>query len=302
LQPQGTSHSHLYLYREDGKFLRQLTNDNSGQESAPIFSPEGETIIFTCEKPKNVHEFWSVQPRGTNLKKLDTVPGWYTQAKSSPYFTNSEPEESAAATPSTSPTESASPSPTPPPKCKAPDDSVELILRENPKDEDDQIAGPGHGKHFALRDMKTGTETEFGKIPEFYGAFDILHDNQDSNRHFLFEGPLRIAFFGLHLNSTDRDTVLALDLNGPRFIRLSPKMGRTDSSTRRTGVPHVHGKSLRSHSGQQENGELLLHRALGRQAEPHSLCARKSAALCYGMSMYRPGLTPAVIILRRSSE
>ena len=28
----------------------------------------------------------------------------------------------------------------------------------------------------------------------------------------------------------------------------------------------------------------------------------KSAAICYGMSMYRPGLMPAVIILRQSSE
>jgi hypothetical protein len=33
LQAEGTSHSHLYLYREDGKLLRQLTKDNSGQDS-----------------------------------------------------------------------------------------------------------------------------------------------------------------------------------------------------------------------------------------------------------------------------
>ncbi len=39
LHAQGTSHLHLYLYREDGKLLRQLTNDNSGQDSGPIFSP-----------------------------------------------------------------------------------------------------------------------------------------------------------------------------------------------------------------------------------------------------------------------
>jgi hypothetical protein len=29
LQAQGTSHSHLYLYHENGKLLRQLTKDNS---------------------------------------------------------------------------------------------------------------------------------------------------------------------------------------------------------------------------------------------------------------------------------
>ena len=41
LQDEGTSQSHLYLYREDGKLLRQLTNDNSGQDSAPVFAPNG---------------------------------------------------------------------------------------------------------------------------------------------------------------------------------------------------------------------------------------------------------------------
>ena len=36
LQAEGTSHSHLYLYREDGKLIRQLTNDQSGQDSGPV--------------------------------------------------------------------------------------------------------------------------------------------------------------------------------------------------------------------------------------------------------------------------
>src|SRR5215216_423986 len=60
LQAEGTSHSHLYLYREDGKLLRQLTNDNSGQDSAPIFAEDGSMIVFTREKPSNVREFWSI--------------------------------------------------------------------------------------------------------------------------------------------------------------------------------------------------------------------------------------------------
>ena len=47
LQAKGTSHSHLYLYREDGKLLRQLTSDNSGQDTDPIFAPDGETLVFT---------------------------------------------------------------------------------------------------------------------------------------------------------------------------------------------------------------------------------------------------------------
>src|SRR5882672_8794384 len=105
LQAEGTSHAHLYLYREDGKLLRQLTNDNSGQDSGPIFSPDGEIIVFTREKPNNVREFWSIQPRGTDLKKLDAAPDWYAQAKSSPYFTNVEPQEAGSADATSSPTE-----------------------------------------------------------------------------------------------------------------------------------------------------------------------------------------------------
>src|SRR6476619_5544567 len=64
LQAQATSHSHLYLYREGGKLLRQLTNDNSGQDSGPVFAPDGASIVFTREGPNNVREFWSVDPLG----------------------------------------------------------------------------------------------------------------------------------------------------------------------------------------------------------------------------------------------
>ncbi len=199
----------------------------------------------------------------TELKKLDAAPDWYTQTKSSPYFTNVEPEEPATAAATSSPAESASPSPTPLRTYKSPDGSFELILREDPNDEDDQINGPGHGKHYVLRDLKTGTETEFGKIPGFYGAFEILHDSQDKNQHFLFAGSLRLAFFGLHLNSTDGDTVFAFDLTGSRFRPAFPELGHADCSARRSGASHVYRESLRSYPRQQENGELLLHRTLG---------------------------------------
>src|SRR6266480_3781761 len=177
LHAQGTSHSHLYLYREDGKLLRQLTNDNSGQDSSPIFSPDGETIVFTREKPNNVREFWSVNPRGTDLKKLDARPDWYAQAKSSPYFTNVEPQEAGSADATSSPAESASPTATPASTYKSPDAFIEL--------------------------------------------------------------------------------------------------GNADSASWRTRLSHIHGESLRSHPREQKDGELLLYRALGREAESHSLCARK---------------------------
>jgi hypothetical protein len=302
LQAQGTSHSHLYLYREDGKLLRQLTSDSTGQDSGPIFAPDGATIVFTREKPGNVREFWTIDPRGTGMKKMEAAPDWYIQAKSSPYFTNVEPEESASPSPTASSEESASPAETPPPSYKSPDGSVELILREDPKDEDDQIDGPGHGKHYLLRDLRTGAETEFEKLPGFYGVFGLLHETEDKDQHFLFDGPLRLAFFDLHLNSTDGDTVFAVDLNGPRLVRLSPNWAApiplpgeatflTFTENRYVPIP-----------GSKKTANCSYMERWDEKLEKIRYARKKSAALCYGASMYRPGLTPSTITLRRSSN
>src|ERR1700680_514078 len=55
-EAKGTSHAHLFLYREDGKFLRQLTKDDSGQDQDPIFAPDGETVVFAREISENKFE------------------------------------------------------------------------------------------------------------------------------------------------------------------------------------------------------------------------------------------------------
>ncbi|PYJ95051.1 MAG: hypothetical protein DME62_01770 [Verrucomicrobia bacterium] len=296
LQAEGNSHSHLYLYRDDGKLLRQLTNDNSGQDSGPIFAPDGSMIVFTREKPNGAREFWSADSLGKTLKKMEAAPDWYVAAKSSPYFTNIESDES------TSTLSALSPAATPVPAYKSPDGSVELVLRLDPKDEDDQINGPGHGKHYLLRNLKTGTETEFGKVPGFYGASGLLHDNQDEDQHFLFEGPLRLAFFDLHLNSTDGDTVFALDLTGQRFVRLSPNWAApiplpgeaaflTFTENRYVPIP---GSKKTANCSYMEHWDEKLNKI--RYAR------EKSAALCYGASIYRPELTPSTITMRRSSN
>jgi hypothetical protein len=302
LQAEGTSHSHLYLFREDGKLLRQLTNDDSGQDSGPIFAPDGSAIVFMRGKPGGAREFRSIEPLGKTLKKLEAAPDWYIRAKSSPYFTNVEPEESASPNPLVSPEESASPTTTPTPTYKSPDGAFELILREDPTDENDQIDGPGHGKHYLLRDLKTGAETEFGKLPGFYGVFGLLHDNQDKNQHFLFEGPLHLALFDLHLNSTDGDTVFALDLTAPRLVRLSPNWAApiplpgeaaflTFTENRYVPIP---GSKKTANCSYMEHWDEKLNKV--RYAR------EKSAAFCYGASMYRPGKNPGVITLRRGAD
>ncbi|MFN2476076.1 MAG: TolB family protein [Chthoniobacterales bacterium] len=199
LQAEGTSHAHLYLFREDGKLLRQLTNDNSGQDFDPIFAPDGATIVFSREKAAGAVEFWTVDPRGQNAKALETVPEWYPQTRSSPYFTNfDEPEPEAAAAPSPEPTPSPGDkvNPDPPRTYRAPDGSVEVVVQRLANDEDDNVDGEGTGKHFLLRDIKAGTETEMGTLPGFLGLWDILRLRGELEHVYLFEGPLRVAFSG----------------------------------------------------------------------------------------------------------
>ena len=244
LQAKGTSHSHLYLYREDGKLLRQLTNDNSGQDIDPIFAPDGETIVFTREKPNDTREFWGVDPRGTKSKKLDVVPDWYRATKTSPYFTNSEEDEEQSPSASRAPPQQESTSPVtaesadqlkhpgmtaldattnakdrPPEIIKAPDGSGEIFWRkgeEDPNYPDDPL-------NWVLwfRDSKSGQETKIGKLPGF-PSFEPLQIRGNKDPQFLFEGPLRLTFFSCHLDSTNGTTVEAFDFNKRKLIRLSP--------------------------------------------------------------------------------
>lgn len=302
LQAEGVSHSHLYLYRDDGKFLRQLTNDSVGQDVDPIFAPDGGAIVFTREKSSNAPlEFWSIQPLGGDLRKLDSAPDWYEQTKTSPYFTNRD-----VAPPSESPSPAQSASATgligERKTFKAPDGSVELILREDPSDPDDQVNGEKHGKHYVIRYLKTGIQADFGTLPGFYGAYEILHERQNPDRQFLLDGLLRVAFFGLHLNSTDGDTSFALDLNGPRFVRLSPNWAApvplpgegaflTLTENRYVTIP---GTTKTANCSYIERWDAQLQKI--RYSRPNA------PAVCYGASIYRSDRTPAVIAIRETGD
>jgi hypothetical protein len=293
LQAQGESHAHLFLYREDETLLRQLTKDDSGQDLDPIFAPDGETIVFTREISENKFEFWSIQPSGAALKRLDAAPEWYSATKSSPYF--AWPDQGSGDD------ENATPYGQRSPHFRAPDDSVELVLREVKEDEDDSINGPGHGKHYLLRDLKSGKEVEFAKLPGFEGAVEQLQLKGREDR-FLLEPPLRLAFFGVHLNSTDGDTDYALDLTNRRFVRLSsnwaapiPLPGEpaflTMTYARYVPIP---GTKKTANCSYMERWDATLKRV--RYAR------EGTAAICYGASMYRPEKTPATITVRKSGD
>ena len=308
LQAEGVSHSHLYLYRDDGKFLRQLTTDDSGQDVDPIFAPDGNAIVFSREKSNSPVEFWSVHPLGDDSKKLDSAPEWYQEAKTAPFFTN---REASKATESPSPV-AGSPDPSASPShsgligarqtYKAPDSSVELILREDPSDPEDQVNGEHHGKHYVLRYLKTGLQADFGTLPGFFGVYEILHENQNPDRQFLFEGLLRLAFFGLHLNSTDGDTCFALDLNGPRLVRLSPNWAAPMPLPGESAFITLTENRYVSIPGSTKTANCSYIERWDAQLQKVRYARGKAAAICYGASIYRPDRTPAVITIRQNAD
>jgi hypothetical protein len=295
LQAEGESHSHLFLYREDGTPLRQLTKENFGHDLDPMFAADGETIVFTREIADNKFEYWSIEPKGGGLKKLDAPPEWYETTKTSPYFVWPQMEGSGD-------DESAPAFGLRTQKFRAPDGSVELVLREVNGDEGDSVNGPEHGKHYVLRDLKSKKTVEFPKIPGFEGAVEQLQLNNGKNERFLFDPPLKLAFFGVHLDSTDGDTNYALDLTNRRFVRLSknwaapfplPGDGAFLSMTYVRYVP-IPGTDKTANCSYLERWDAGL--------KPLRFARAGTSAVCYGASIYRPGKTPATINIRKSGD
>ena len=228
------------------------------------------------------------------MKRLETEPEWYSTTKSSPYFAWPEMEgsgddESAPAFGERSP------------HFRAPDGSVELILREVKGDENDSMNGPEHGKHYLLRDLKSKKSVEFPKLPGFEGAVEQLQ-LKDKEDRFLIEPPLRLAFFGVHLNSTDGDTDYALDLTNRRFVRLSPNWAApiplpgepaflTMTYVRYVPIP---GTEKTANCSYLERWDASLKKL--RYAR------EGTAAVCYGASMFRAGKTPVTITVRKSGD
>ncbi len=281
-QQTGDSHAHLYLYREDGKMLRQLTNDEHSQDHDPVFAPDGGSIVFArTNDVGGATEDWSIEPRGGGLRVIKDAPGWYQTAGPSPSFT-APPEGEKMPNP---------------PEYKSADGKVSIVLTG--EDGDTAVDGAGHGKHYAMDDGKSKYDDTLGDLPGFLGLGDLLAcPATGGSGRFLIQDPLRAAFFDLHLNSTDGTTVFALDIVEKRLVRLSPNYAEPFplpgeagflTLTEQRYVPFGDGRHT-------VNCSYVEHWDAAFRAVRYA--REKAAARCVGASMYRPGKTPAVIMIR----
>lgn len=223
LQMNGISHSHLYLYDWNGQLVRQLTDTQTGQDIAPVFSSDGREIVFQRQQKAN-DEWWMIETSGRNPHQITQPPEWYAKRQAAaPRFAliNLEWERyydesfSPPVTPQPKPNET--PKPT---RLVAPDHSIEIILDRTGDDEQDYDGGR-LGSQYRVRSLKDEEESLLGSWQNFETLWDPLHLRGEDNHFFLIEPPLRTVFFYRHLNSTDGTRVYGLDFQKKRVIPLS---------------------------------------------------------------------------------
>ena len=283
-QQTGTSHAHLYLYRADGKLLRQLTNDNGGQDGNPVFSPDGSTIVFTRELPGGVKQCWSIEPRGGALHQI-VAPDWYAQAKSSPSYEHIFNGAPIVREPRPAPTDARA--------ITSPDGKTEIKIVPAADVED-----PGAPDRWDVQLCTTdgGQPVKVGELSGYSAGF-LSRVSNDAGQCLLHDGELEVAFCFVHLNSTDGNTVHALDLRTRRLTRLSPNLATPFllpgepaflTLTENRYVPYGDG---------EHTANCFYVERWGVDLKPVRYAKGKTAGVCYGASMYRPAKSPAVICI-----
>ena len=275
-----TSHAHLYLYREDGKPLRQLSRDDAGQDRDPVWAPDGNTIVWTRELPGGKSQIWSISPLGHSAKRLSAAPVWYRQTKTSPYFASEGRIEAATGDKV--------------PSFRTPDGATDVVLRRMA---DDEFDGEGTGKHYFLRDVKTGKTTEFEKLPGYVGAYELMTRSDKPDQTFLWTGPLHLAFFSLHLDSTEGTTVFALDFAGPRLVRLAPNWAAPFPLPGQNAFLTVNFQRYVPIPGSKKTANCRFIERFDEKLKKLRY-ARTDCTICYGASLYRPGQTPRTVTIR----
>ncbi|HEY2614727.1 MAG TPA: hypothetical protein VGI42_03395, partial [Chthoniobacterales bacterium] len=119
---------------------------------------------------------------------------------------------------------------------------------------------------------------------------------------FLLEPPLRLAFFGVHLNSTDGDTDYALDLTSLRFMRLSPNWAAPIPLPGEPAFLAIDYARYVPILGSKKTANCSYLERWDADLKKVRYARGEIAAIFYGASIYRPEKTPAIITIRKSGD
>lgn len=250
-QIEGISHSRLYLFSRGGKLIRQLTKSEEGQDTDPVFSPDGKAVLYArlagSRKEETAKEWRLVSVDGKNDQPVKTPPAW-REAQSRPVAVFDDP-----------PVDPASGTLAPYAKAGELSFSVKegtgmLTLRDDPGRQEANASGWFPKLNWfresqeepevnirmwpAFRPMRVSGEKEFWAGPLPAGVVPsekILEDEPEvapesvmlaGNSPLLESPPLKAAFFTQHLGSTDGNRLIAADLRNRSLYDLSPNGGK----------------------------------------------------------------------------
>ncbi len=229
LQVKGVSHSHLYLFTENGRLLRQLTAQKEGQDRDPCFSPDGKYIAFIRELGHG-RSYRAIGTDGRNEHALSEAPSW-TKLQPPSQFTYA-PDVPNPARPGERVLDvGVKPGPI---TYLAPDGSQSLVLQDDPA-RADETAGY-FPKTLNLRDEHTGNEQSVEEMAEVALGQTVPSKGHPIERSggalidwplfcdgspFLLNPPLRVVFGGQHRDSTNGEGRFAVDLNTKRVYELT---------------------------------------------------------------------------------
>ena len=93
----------------------------------------------------------------------------------------------------------------------------------------------------------------------------------------------------MHLNSTDGDTDYALDLTNRRFVRLSANWAAPIPLPGEPGFLTMNYERYVPISGSEKTANCSYMERWDSNLKKVRYARKKTAAICYGASMYRPG-------------
>jgi hypothetical protein len=249
LQVEGVSHAHLYLYRRDGKLVRQLTADKSGQDHDPVFAPDGSEVVY--QQTDGGEERWrAVKVSGEGERSLEGPTDWYQKQSTPPtQFTLSQSVPTKDGGKRLSIAAKAGDL-----SWKSADAGIELVLKddEERRDPDDEDWFPKkawlreNGKDTCIETFPVFSPKRANKKAEFWegplppGIVPNEERKDDEVRPegivaqtllfckdspFLETPEIRAAFFTQHRGSTDGVGLFAVDLKGRRIFEMSPNGG-----------------------------------------------------------------------------